>query len=467
MNDRVEGDMTARGRRQGGAGGIATSRRGFFGLAAGSAALAAGAHRARAQAVATTARIVIVGSGAGGTGMANRLAARLEGATITLVDGRRQHWYQPGFTLIAAGLKPAAYSVSETADWLPRGVTLVPEYAAAIDPEAQTVTTEGGTRLDYDFLIVATGLTLDWAGVEGFDLSRVGQDGLGAVYAGPEAAEATWRAMDAFTDTGGTALFGRPATEMKCAGAPLKYTFLVDDYLRRKGTRERSTLIYAAHNKALFSVPIVNEKVKLLFRDRGVEVRTDHVLKSIDPGAKVATYTIPEASEIKDGQIVVTPAREEQIAYDFINVIPPMRAPQVVRDSGLSWADKWVGQGWIEVDQATLRHLRYPNVFGLGDINGVPKGKTAASVKWHIPVVEDHLVAAIQGKEGTETFNGYTSCPLITRVGRAMLIEFDYKDNLVPSFPGVIAPLEELWISWLMKEVALKATYNAMLRGKA
>ena len=97
----------------------------------------------------------------------------------------------------------------------------------------------------------------------------------------------------------------------------------------------------------------------------------------------------------------------------------------------------------------------------------MPKGKTAASAKWHQPVVEDHLVAEIQGREGTARFNGYTSCPMITRIGRAMLVEFDYNDNLTPSFPGIIAPLEELWISWLMKEIALKPTYNAMLRGLA
>ena len=443
------------------------SRRGFLGLAAGGLALAAASRPSRAQAVRTKARIVIVGAGAGGTGMANRLAERLEGAEITIVDGRKQHWYQPGFTLIAAGLKPAEYSVSGTGDWLPKSINWVEDYAANIDPEARTVTTTGGTTLNYDYLIVAAGLTLNWDAVEGFDLAQVGKDGIGAVYAGPDYAQATWRAMDAFTDTGGTALFSRPATEMKCAGAPLKYAFLTDDYLRRKGTRDKSTVIYGANNKALFGVPIVNEKVKLLFRERGFDVRYDHVLKGIDASAKIATFVTPAVQTIKDGAIVDTPATEHTIAYDFINVIPPMTAPKVVQESGLSWADKWVGQGWIEVDQATLRHLRYPNVFGIGDINGVPKGKTAASVKWHIPVIEDHLVAAIQGKEGTEVFNGYTSCPMITKIGRAMLIEFDYQDNLVPSFPGVIAPLEELWISWLMKETALKPTYNAMLRGKA
>ena len=153
--------------------------------------------------------------------------------------------------------------------------------------------------------------------------------------------------------------------------------------------------------------------------------------------------------------------------YDYLHVIPPQRAPEVIRQSGLSWADKWADQGWVECDQKTLRHLRYPDIFALPDVAGVPKGKTAASVKWQVPVVEDHLVASLDGRDGTETYDGYTSCPLITRVGRAMLVEFDYHNNLVPSFPGVIAPLEELWISWLMKEVALKATYNAMLRGMA
>lgn len=443
------------------------SRRGFLGLAGGAMALGMSAP-AKAQAIATKAKILILGAGAAGTGMANRLVERLDGAEITILDGRKSHFYQPGFTLIAAGLKPAAYSVSNTADWLPKGVKWVEDYAANIDPDAQVVTTLGGTALAYDYLILATGLTLDWAAIEGFSLDQVGSNGIGAVYAGPDYAEATWRAMDAFTAKGGVGLFGRPATEMKCAGAPLKYTFITDDYLRRKSTRDASQIIYTPHNSTLFSVPIVDEKLKLLFADRGFDTRWNHILTGIDAQARTAFYRIPESRALApDGTVTVTPARTETIGFDFTNVIPPQRAPQVVRDSGLSWADKWVDQGWIEVDQGSLRHLRYPNVFGVGDINGVPKGKTAASVKWQIPVVEDHLVADIAGGEGTAVYNGYTSCPMITKIGRAMLVEFDYKNNLTPSFPGVIAPLEELWISWLMKEIALKPTYNAMLRGKA
>jgi sulfide:quinone oxidoreductase len=433
---------------------IELDRRAVLGLlGGGGAALLAGTGKARAQRVPTTARIAILGAGAAGAALANRLTERLDGARITIIDGRPEHWYQPGFTLIAAGLKPAGYAVSTTTEWLPRSVDFIAEYAAEIDPDARHVTTMGGTRVDYDYLIVATGLTLDWGAIEGFSLDLVGQNGLGAVYAGPEYAAKTWAAMDRFTDEGGDAVFLRPATEMKCAGAPLKYAFLTEDFATRKGNRDKVRLTYAAHNKALFGVPIVSEKVRMLYQERGIDVVHDRVLKAIDPARRVLTFETPEGMEDRP--------------YDFTNVIPPMRAPEVVRNSPLPWAERWAGQGWVEVDPTCMRHARYPEVFAVGDVAGVPKGKTAASVKWQVPVIEDHLVSQIQGREGTEIYNGYTSCPLITRVGRAMLVEFDYKDNLVPSFPGLIAPLEELWISWLMKEVALKPTYNAMLRGKA
>lgn len=431
------------------------SRRNFLAATLGASALTYGAVRTRpvAAQVTTAAKIVIVGAGAAGTSLANRLASRLDGAEITIIDARARHLYQPGFTLIASGLKPAGYAVTDTADWLPRSVNWIEERAAEIDPEAKTVTTEGGTTVAYDYLVVAAGLKLNYDMIEGMSLDLIGKNGIGSVYASPEAAEATWREMDRFTDEGGVGLFTRPATGMKCAGAPLKYTFLTDDYARRKGNRGKVEIVYAAHSKSLFGVPIVNEKVRMLYGQRGFDVHYEHVMKAIDPGRKVATFATPEG--------------DTEIPFDFTNVIPPMSAPDVVRNSQLPWADKWVGQGYVEVDQYTLRHNRYPEVFAAGDVAGVPKGKTAASAKWQVPVVEDQLVAQIAGSEGTETYNGYTSCPLITRIGRAMLIEFDYDNNLVPSFPGVIAPLEELWVSWLMKEIALKATYNAMLRGRA
>ncbi|MCE1169914.1 MAG: NAD(P)/FAD-dependent oxidoreductase, partial [Azovibrio sp.] len=231
-------------------------------------------------------------------------------------------------------------------------------------------------------------------------------------------------------------------------------TFVTDDYLRRRGTRDKSEIIYNSNNKGLFSVPIVSEKVRMLFKDRGVKVNYERTLQSIDLGKRIATFKTTDGST--------------ELQYDFINVIPPMRAPDSVLNSPLPWkSGPWVAEGWMEVSKGNLRHVRFPNVFGVGDIAGVPKGKTAASVKWQVPVAVDHLVADIAGKQSDALYTGYTSCPLITRLGQAMLVEFDYENNLTPSFPGVIAPLEELWISWVMKTMALKPTYISMLRGRA
>jgi sulfide:quinone oxidoreductase len=422
--------------------------------AAGAAAAAWPSGGARAERVRTSARIVIVGAGAAGISAAARLVQMLDGASITLVDARKEHYYQPGFTLVAAGLKTADYTVATTADLVPAGVTLVAERVVEFDPAANKVVTSGGKTLAYDYLIVAAGLQLDFAAIAGMDMRLIGKDGIGSVFAGPNAAAATWQEMSRFADKGGVGLFGWPATEMKCAGAPLKYTFITDDYLRRRGNRGKAEVIYAAPTKGLFSVPIVSEKVRMLYQDRGVKVQYEHVMTAIDPGRKVATFKTPTGSS--------------EIRYDFINVIPPMRAPEAVRKSELAWqSGPWAADGWMEVDRSTLRHRRFANVFGVGDVAGVPKGKTAASVKWQVPVAVDHVVGTISGKPSTMTYNGYTSCPLITRLGRAMLVEFDYNDNLLPSFPGIIAPLEELWITWVMKEVALKATYYSMLRGQA
>lgn len=432
----------------------ALTRRQLLALGAAGVAATQLTPQARAQTIETKAQIVIIGAGAAGTALANRLTRRLNGARITVIDPRKQHLYQPGLTLVAAGLKPADYVTSATTDWLPSGVTLLQDSVAAVDAQTKTVRTSSGESVIYDWLVLAPGLVLDHDAIEGFSLDLVGQNGIGALYAGPDYAAKTWQAAGKFTQEGGTGIFTRPATEMKCAGAPLKHTFLVDDIARRAGNAGKMNMVYAAPQASYFGVPIVSEKVRMLFQDRGITPAMQHTLTAIEPGQRKASFTD------QDGALV-------EMDYDYIHVIPPQRAPDFVRQSGLSWADKWTDQGWVECDKHTLRHLRYPEVFALGDVAGVPKGKTAASVKWQVPVVEDHLVAAIEGREGTQSYDGYTSCPLITRIGRAMLVEFDYQNNLTPSFPGMIAPLEELWISWLMKEIALKATYNAMLRGRA
>lgn len=422
------------------------------GIAAGAVAAAFPFSSLRAQSRQAP-RIAILGAGAAGLTAASRLRRLMPRARVSVVDGRERHLFQPGYTLVGAGLWTPGDVVVPTARYVADGVEWIREYAAEIDTHANALVTTSGRRVPYDFLVVAPGLSLDYEAIGGMSADLIGREGIASIYAGPEAAEASAKAMMAFAEVGGVGLFGRPATEMKCAGAPLKYTFITDDRLRRNGMRAKAELIYAAHNNTVFAVPPVHDKVVDLFAGRGVDVRYGHVLELLDPGRKRAFYRTP------DGIV--------ELGYDFIHVVPPMRAPRVVRNSPLPWqTGPFAADGWIEVDKGTLQHLRFPNVFGVGDINGVPKGKTAASVKWQAPVAVENLIAVADGKEPPARYNGYTSCPLITGIGTAMLVEFDYDGNLTPSFP-FIDPLKELWVSWAIEEQALKPTYLAMLRGLA
>lgn len=398
-------------------------------------------------------RVVIAGAGAAGLTIASQLRRRLPNATITIFDARKQHYFQPGYTLVGAGWWDPSQVIDSTRQYIPRDVNWVEQNIAEFDPDAKTVVTSTGVKHAYDWLFVTTGLSLDYTAIEGMHPSLIGQQGIASIYAGPEAAAVSARAIDRFIESGGVGLFGRPATEMKCAGAPLKMTFITDDKARRAGRRSAVQLQYMAHNQALFAVAPVNEKVKQLFQERDIQAHYGYVLTTIDPGARRATYRTANGMVTYD--------------YDLIHVIPPMRAPVAVRNSPLAWKQgPLAADGWIEVDPATMRSKRYPNVFAVGDVAGVPRGKTAASVKWQAPVAVDHMVAAVQGKTSPKIYNGYTSCPMVTKLGAAMLIEFDYEGKLVQSFP-FIDPLKELWVSWMIEEKALRGTYRAMLRGYA
>jgi sulfide:quinone oxidoreductase len=420
----------------------------------GAAALSAAGWGAAPQAMAAArAHVVIAGAGAAGLSIAARVARQMPNAQITIFDSRQDHYFQPGWTLVGAGWWQPGQTVESTRGYIPKGVTWVEQNIAEFDPESNTVTDGAGKKYRYDWLFVTTGLSLDYDRIEGMDQQLIGQNGIASVYAGPKAAASSHRVITEYLNSGGVALFGRPATEMKCAGAPLKMTFITDDLARRAGVRHKCEIVYTAHNQTLFAVAPVDVKVKGMFAQRGITTRYDHVITAIDPMAKRATYRTPNGAVALD--------------YDMIHVIPPMSAPQAVRNSPLPWqSGANAADGWIEVSPESLRSPRYPNVFAVGDVAGVPRGKTAASVKFQVPVAVDHMIAAANGLASPKIYNGYTSCPLVTGLGKAMLIEFDYAGNLTPSFP-FIDPLQELWISWFIEEKALLGTYRAMLRGYA
>lgn len=404
-------------------------------------------------AIKSNAHVVVVGSGLAGLGLVNRLRKQLDGAKITLLDAKQVHHYQPGFTLIATGIWPKNKVSDRNVDLIPSGVDWIQEMAKEFRPDSNQVVTESGQILTYDYLVVATGLQLDFGQIEGMDEKRIGTNGLGSVYPGPDLAEATWQAMDAFRKKGGKALMTLPATPIKCAGAPLKMTFMLDNRLRQAGTRGDATIDFHSSIKSVFSVPVINQEVLDRWQQADIPVHFQSKLTAIDIDARKATF------EQADGSLLVED-------YDFIHVPPPMRAPDAVKNSPLAWQEgPFSAGGWLEVDPGTLQHKRYANVFGCGDINGTAKGKTAATVKKSVPIVVENLLSVMQGKTPQVIFDGYTSCPLLVREGAALLVEFDYKDNLTPSLPG-IKPLQDSYFAWLLKYRLFKPSYMAVAKGR-
>lgn len=400
--------------------------------------------------------IVIVGSGSAGISMANRLADALPNGKITIIDRKEPHVYWPGLTLVATGVWPKDKVLpGSNASLLPSGknIEFIQEMVASFDPENKQLTTDEGRNVKYDYMVITAGIEYDYEYIEGMDVNRIGEKGLGSVYHSPDKAADTWKAIEKFSKEGGNGYFTLSHTPIRCAGAPLKTTFLTIDQMKRNGGFEGSNLNFYSSTSGVFGLPWFNDFVINRFKEHGMSVELQTRLKAVDIDAQKATFSTDLGDEVVD--------------YDLLHVVPPMRAPKVIRESALAWQDGGFSVGgWLEVDQETLQHRRYPEIFGCGDVNGTPLGKTAATVKMSVPIVLNNLLSVINGQEPTAKFNGYTSCPLITEIGSAMLIEFDYNKDLIPTY-NFIDPQQESWFAWVMKEQLLKPTYMRMLAGKA
>jgi len=426
----------------------------------------------QAQAQQNNPRIVISGAGAGGISMANRFARSLPNAQITIIDSREDHHYQPGWTLVASAVWDKKKTLSKTAEWLPPSVNWVRGMVNEYDPDNNQVKVSNGETLKYDYLIVACGLQLRYERIEGMDTRLIGQGkGVGSVYAGIEEAAATSTEIDRWIAHGrGTGLFNLPPSALKCAGAPLKMTFTTLSRLESSGKRDQFNVEFMTPSGSLFGVPFYNDFVKQRFTEQGV-IRNDFwTLKAIDADAKKATYQVKgeRTGAATSGHYTTGSEQhdtwEEIRDYDFIHVVPPMTAPDSLLNSPLRFSEGPFVD-WMEVDRETLQNPNYPNVWGIGDVMGMPSNKTAASVKMQANVLEQNMLAHMQDQPLPARHNGYTSCPLITSIGKAMLVEFGWDSKLLPSF-SFIDPKEESWTVWVMKERMLRPAYYAMLEGK-
>jgi len=435
-----------------------------------------GATSAAASSV--TGKILIVGGGAAGCSLANALVKKISSPDITLIEPNPQSvTYQPGQTFVATGIYKLEDIVAQTEDFLPKEVKWIKDSVVSFDPENNTVETTANGQIRYDFLVVATGLQLHYETIDGLTKEMIGTEGIGSIYT-PQGALKTWGVLQEFVAKAKSGqkvagVFSHPNTPIKCGGAPKKIMYLTHDRLKEAKARENATLTFYPNGGLMFDVPEYHDAIIKQYEVRGMEWNYRHNLIGVDASKKIATfdhhYLVKGAWDEDLEEFEMIPeAKRVEVPYDFLHVTPPMTAPDAVRNSSLAWQrGSAAAGGWVEVEKETLQHYRYPNVFALGDVAGIPMGKTGGSVRKQYTVCADNLIAVMNGKEPKAKYDGYTVCPLVTGIGTVMMAEFDWSGKPTPSFP-LLDPSQERWLWWIMKVYMLKPMYfHGMLKGRA
>lgn len=392
-------------------------------------------------------RVVIIGGGTAGITVAARL--RRAGQTdVAVVDPAHTHYYQPLWTLAGAGCAPIGESARPQASVLPRGVRWIRRSAVRADPDAREVVLDDGSVLGYEQLVLCPGIRLDWDGIAGLR-SALGADGVCSNYS-YESVSATWHAIR--TTRSGAAVFAMPAGPIKCAGAPQKIAYLAADHWRREGVLGKVDVHLVLPTPGLFGVPEYAEVLAGVVRRYGITVHFGSEVTAVRAESREVTVR-----GIATGETFALPCT-------MAHLVPPQRAPEWIGESGLAGpADPG---GYAEIDKHTLRHVRYPEVFALGDAGSSPNSKTGAAVRKQAPVVVANLLAAQRGAPPPARYGGYASCPLTTARGKTLLAEFDYTMRPAPSIPFLDTTRERTDM-WYLKRRGLPFLYwNLMLRGR-
>lgn len=390
--------------------------------------------------------VLVVGGGAAGCAVTASLLRRDPHLRIAVVEPREQHYYQPGWTLVGAGIFDRARTERPMARCIPRGAQWIRAAVAGFDAEQQRVVLEDGTRVGYRALIVCPGLSLHWDAIEGLK-ETLGKNGVTSNYHF-ELAPYTWQLVQNLRQ--GRALFTQPPMPIKCAGAPQKAMYLSCDWWRKEGVLKDIDVEFCTAGAVLFGVPTFVPPLMKYVERYGVQLDFNTTLTAVDGPAHKAWFKQVDAAG--NCQTI-------EKDFDFLHAVPAQRAPDFIRQSPLANAD-----GWVEADHETLRHPRFGNIFSLGDVCAAPNAKTAAAVRKQAPVVAENVIAVLAGKGPRALYDGYGSCPLTVERGKVVLAEFGYGGKLLPTFP--LNPVIPRRLAWELKVKAMPSIYfDLMLRG--
>ena len=410
---------------------------------------AAMAERVNAAA-ASAGHVVIVGGGAAGIATASSLFERSSAIQVTIIEPADVHYYQPGWTMVGAGVFSQEKTVKAMAGQIPNGVKWVKSAVREFKPEQNLVIADNGDEIIYHQLVVCPGLKLDWAAIEGLE-DTLGKNGVTSNYRF-DLAPYTWKLVSEMKK--GKAIFTQPPMPIKCAGAPQKAMYLSADHWQRSRCLDNIEIEFNNAGGVLFGVKEYVPSLMEYVKKYNAEIVYTSNLVAIDGTRKIAKFEQTFENGTK---------KQVEKTFDMIHICPPQKAHDFIANSPL--ADE---AGWVDVDQTTLQHKRYANIWSLGDAANTPNAKTAAAVRKQAPIVAENLLSVVAGGKAVVGYSGYGSCPLTVERGRIVLAEFSYGGALEPTFPKwLLNGTKPTRLAWFLKENIMPVLYwHGMLKGK-
>lgn len=345
-------------------------------------------------------RILILGGGTGGTLAANLLARKLKPseAQIAVVSASLRHMYQPGWLYVPFGRQDPRKLSRPERKLLSKRVNLIHGDISALDTTERSVTLDGDRKLTYDYLIIATGSHPTPTDVPG--LAEGGHHFYNE--------QAAWRlhaVMEEFT--GGKVVIGVGGLPYKCPVAPLEFTFLFEEWVTKRGLRDKTEITYTFPLNRVFSIETVAEAAQPLLEARGIKIETFFNLDEVLPEEKIA-----RSMEGTD------------LPYDLLVMIPPHRGAPFLNGHPIADA-----QGWIKTERDTLKVKDVEGVWAIGDATDLPISKAGSTAHFEAPVAVEHIVADLRGTQldpKHAEYEGHVMCFLESGYDKASMLDFDY-----------------------------------------
>jgi sulfide:quinone oxidoreductase len=394
-----------------------------------------------------TERLVVLGAGTAGTMIVNKLRRKLarDDWDIIVVDRDDLHPYQPGYLFVPFGKYDESQLTRPRHELLADGVELVLGEVDQVNTATQVVHLTSGRKIDYTFLVIATGTSPRPDQTPGM--------------LGPQ-----WRRsiFDFYTLDGALALAGAleefdhgrlvvhvTETPIKCPVAPLEFTFLAEAWLREHGLRDRVELVFVTPLSGAFTKPVASAHLGGMLEERKVMLETDFMVESIDNERKcLVAYD------------------EREVPFDLLVTVPLNMGADFVGRSGLG--DEL---NHVPVDKHTFLSTANDHVFAIGDAAALPTSKAGSVAHFSVDVFVDNFLELIAGRPMTGSFDGHANCFIESGDGKALLIDFNYDtEPLTGTYPlpyaGPLGLLRETRANHLGKLAFRWIYWNVLLPGR-